>query len=59
MEKLELPEQVIKADVKRKGNKNMRGIEAEVSKMGVLGTPSQLDMEAVKRMLEELDKKGL
>lgn len=53
--RLQLPEVKIKADPK---SGKLSGIEAEVSKMGVLGTPGQLDMEAVKRMMEELERQG-
>jgi hypothetical protein len=50
-----LPEQVIKGHLDPK----KKGVAAEVSKMGVLGTPSQMDMDAVMRMMKTLEEKGM
>lgn len=54
IQKVVLPEMKIKADKAGKPT----GIEAEVSKMGVLGTPGQIDMKALERMLATLDAQG-
>lgn len=51
-----MPDVKIKADPK---TGKPTGIEAEISKMGVLGTPDQLDMDAVKRMLKMLEQQGM
>ena len=54
IQKVVMPEVKVKADKSGKPT----GIEAEVSKMGVLGTPGQIDMKAIERMLKTLDAQG-
>ena len=53
-------QKVVMPEVKIRAGKSgtPTGIEAEVSKMGVLGTPGQIDMKAIERMLKALEQQG-